>query len=296
MDIIGLSDPYLLVYRGRDDKQIYRSEVIMKTLNPTWEPFSISVWSLCSGDYLQKLRIECYDWDKIGSDDFIGSFSTTLKELIDNGSSLEYQLINPAKVNARGYVNSGSLRFDEVELIPKFSLLEFVRGGTNLNCTIALDFTASNGAPNEMRSLHYTSGQSPNFYEQAILAVGEVIQDYNLKNEFVAVGFGAKIPPNGELSHNFPLGLRSPADPCRGIQGVIQAYKNCVNRIQFFGPTHFAPLIDDVAQKAASDAHSADNYHVLLILTDGVVADFDDTKKAIINASHFPVSIIIIGT
>ena len=58
--------------------------------------------------------------------------------------------------------------------------------------------------------------------QQAILAVGEVIQDYNLKNEFVAVGFGAKIPPNGELSHNFPLGLRSPADPCRGIQGVIQ--------------------------------------------------------------------------
>ena len=58
-----------------------------------------------------------------------------------SGSSVEYPLINPAKVNARGYVNSGTLRFDEVELIPKFSLLEFVRGGTNLNCTIAVDFT-----------------------------------------------------------------------------------------------------------------------------------------------------------
>jgi len=34
---------------------------------------------------------------------------------------------------------------------------------------------------------------------------------------------------------------------------------------------------------------------VLLILTDGAITDFDETKSAIVNASDLPMSIIIIG-
>ena len=37
------------------------------------------------------------------------------------------------------------------------------------------------------------------------------------------------------------------------------------------------------------------NYYVLLILTDGVISDFYETKEAIVNASHLPMSIIIVG-
>ena len=36
-------------------------------------------------------------------------------------------------------------------------------------------------------------------------------------------------------------------------------------------------------------------YHVLLILTDGAITDMDETKEAIVSASSFPISIIIIG-
>lgn len=30
---------------------VHRTEVIKKTLNPTWKPFTISVRALCNGDY-----------------------------------------------------------------------------------------------------------------------------------------------------------------------------------------------------------------------------------------------------
>ena len=30
---------------------VHRTEVIKQTLNPTWEPFTVPVRSLCNGDY-----------------------------------------------------------------------------------------------------------------------------------------------------------------------------------------------------------------------------------------------------
>ena len=36
-------------------------------------------------------------------------------------------------------------------------------------------------------------------------------------------------------------------------------------------------------------------YTILLILTDGEITDLADTKRAIIRASHLPISIIIVG-
>lgn len=44
-----------------------------------------------------------------------------------------------------------------------------------------------------------------NMYAMALKAVGEVIQDYDSDKLFPAYGFGAKLPPDGKISHAFPL-------------------------------------------------------------------------------------------
>jgi copine 5/8/9 len=44
-----------------------------------------------------------------------------------------------------------------------------------------------------------------------------------------------------------------------------------------------------------ANSQERQKYGILLILTDGVINDFEFTKQAIIEASHFPLSIIIIG-
>lgn len=36
-------------------------------------------------------------------------------------------------------------------------------------------------------------------------------------------------------------------------------------------------------------------YFILLILTDGVITDMADTREAIVQASHLPMSVIIVG-
>ena len=37
------------------------------------------------------------------------------------------------------------------------------------------------------------------------------------------------------------------------------------------------------------------NYFILLLLTDGVITDMDQTKQAVVAASALPMSIIIVG-
>lgn len=37
------------------------------------------------------------------------------------------------------------------------------------------------------------------------------------------------------------------------------------------------------------------NYFILLLLTDGVLSDMMEAKKALINASRYPMSVIIVG-
>lgn len=106
---------------------------------------------------------------------------------------------------------------------------------TQLNFTVAIDFTASNGEcslcvlgaprrrgrgagrgagadrrcaagmPSQPTSLHYASPYQLSAYALALKAVGEIIQDYDSDKLFPAYGFGAKLPPDGKISHQFPL-------------------------------------------------------------------------------------------
>lgn len=44
---------------------------------------------------------------------------------------------------------------------------------------VAIDFTASNGDPKNSCSLHYIHPYQPNEYLKALVAVGEICQDYD---------------------------------------------------------------------------------------------------------------------
>ena len=91
---------------------------------------------------------------------------------------------------------------------------------------ISIGFLGSNGNPEDQVSLHYLSNISscPNPYEQAIQAVGNILKDYDSTNLFPAYGFGARIPPKGDISHNFNLTL-SKSPNCHSIVGVLEAYR-----------------------------------------------------------------------
>lgn len=99
---------------------------------------------------------------------------------------------------------------------------------------------------------------------------------------------------DGSVHHEFALNF-NPSNPfCQGVEGVLQAYYNSLKNVQLYGPTNFSPVINHVARFAQA-IQDGSQYFVLLIITDGVITDMQQTQQAIVNASRLPLSIIIVG-
>uniref|UniRef100_A0A8D3CNF6 C2 domain-containing protein n=1 Tax=Scophthalmus maximus TaxID=52904 RepID=A0A8D3CNF6_SCOMX len=179
----------------------------------------------------------------------------------------------------------------------KVSLNSLCSGDHERKLQVAIDFTASNGDPRNSCSLHYIHPYQPNEYLKALVAVGEICQDYDSDKMFPAFGFGAQIPPDYKVSHDFAVNFNEDNPECAGIQGVVEAYQACLPKLQLYGPTNIAPIIQKVANSASQEVHTKEamQYFILLILTDGVITDMADTREAIVQASHLPMSVIIVG-
>ncbi|XP_043964141.1 copine-8 isoform X1 [Gambusia affinis] len=298
-DFFGKSDPFLVFYRSNEDGTFticHKTEVVKNTLNPVWQAFKIPVRALCNGDYDRTIKVEVYDWDRDGSHDYIGEFSTSYRELSIGQSQFNvYEVVNPKKKGKKkNYKNSGTVTLLSFLVDVEVTFLDYIKGGTQINFTVAIDFTASNGNPAQPTSLHYMNPYQLNAYAMALKAVGEIIQDYDSDKMFPALGFGAKLPPDGRVSHEFALN-GNPQNPyCAGIDGVMEAYYQSLKSVQLYGPTNFSPVINHVARYAAS-VKDGSQYFVLLIITDGVISDMAQTKESIVNASCLPMSIIIVG-
>uniref|UniRef100_A0AAY4D368 Copine-4 n=1 Tax=Denticeps clupeoides TaxID=299321 RepID=A0AAY4D368_9TELE len=273
-DFFSKSDPFLEIFRVNDDgtgSLVHRTETIMNNLSPVWKSFKVSLNTLCSGDHQRELKCTVYDWDSNGKHDFIGEFQTTFREMKGGmeGKQIQWDCINPKyQVKKKNYRNSGVVTLYQCKIIKMHSC-----------------------------SLHYIHPYQPNEYLKALVAVGEICQDYDSDKMFPAFGFGGQIPPDFKVSHDFAVNFDEENPECAGIQGVVEAYQNCLPKIQLYGPTNIAPIIQKVASAASEEMHTKEamEYFILLILTDGVITDMADTREAIVHASHLPMSVIIVG-
>uniref|UniRef100_A0A674JGW3 Copine 8 n=1 Tax=Terrapene triunguis TaxID=2587831 RepID=A0A674JGW3_9SAUR len=148
-DFFGKSDPFLVFHRSNEDGSFticHKTEVVKNTLNPVWQAFKISVRALCNGDYDRTIKIEVYDWDRDGSHDFIGEFTTSYRELSRGQSQFNvYEVINPKKKGKKKkYINSGTVTLLSFLIETEVSFLDYIKGGTQINFTVAIDFTNGN--------------------------------------------------------------------------------------------------------------------------------------------------------
>uniref|UniRef100_A0A671W806 Copine Vb n=1 Tax=Sparus aurata TaxID=8175 RepID=A0A671W806_SPAAU len=300
-DFFGKSDPFMVFYRSNEDGTFticHKTEVVKNTLNPVWQPFTIPVRALCNGDYDRTIKVEVYDWDRDGSHDFIGDFTTSYRELARGQSQFNVYEVSNSRVwwFSCLLMRSGIplLRLSWLTILIRVTFIPLISLLTQINFTVAIDFTASNGNPSQSTSLHYMNPYQLNAYAMALKAVGEIIQDYDSDKMFPALGFGAKLPPDGRVSHEFPLNGNIENPYCNGIEGILEAYHQSLRTVQLYGPTNFAPVVNHVARYAAA-VQDGSQYFVLLIITDGVISDMAQTKEAIVNGAKLPMSIIIVG-
>ncbi|KAI2661692.1 Copine-5 [Labeo rohita] len=381
-DFFGRSDPFMVFYRSNEDGTERQEQHLTLSISHAPEGnISDFTKEITAGlhdvsDFSGSIKVEVYDWDRDGSHDFIGEFTTSYRELSRGQSQFNvYEVVNPKKkLKKRRYINSGTVTLLSFSVEAEHTFLDYIKAGygrkytqspssdvkvrillkpsgcyhsngvkqlikqlwkrapivclilletditqylslcrvdceerlaaerevgclpvsTQIHFTVAIDFTASNGNPSQSTSLHYMNPYQMNAYAMALKAVGEIIQDYDSDKMFPALGFGAKLPPDGRVSHEFPLNGNVDNPYCNGMEGILEAYHESLKTVQLYGPTNFAPVINHVARYAAA-VQDGSQYFVLLIITDGVISDMAQTKEAIVNAAKLPMSIIIVG-
>ena len=129
------------------------------------------------------------------------------------------------------------------------TFVDYVTGGLELQMSVAVDFTGSNGDPRRPGTLHYIhpDGQL-NDYEKALSAVGSIVARYDSDQKFPVWGFGAKY--HGVINHCFQLGREAEAS---GIGGILEAYRGTFKTgLTMSGPTIFAEVIELAAAQARS--------------------------------------------
>lgn len=170
------------------------------------------------------------------------------------------------------------------------------------NLVVGIDFTKSNEWTGKVsfnnRSLH-AIGDTPNPYEKAISIIGKTMAPFDEDNLIPCFGFGDATTHDQEV-----FSFHSDHSPCHGFEEVLACYKKIVPNLRLSGPTSYGPVIEaaiDIVEK------SGGQYHVLLIIADGQVTRSVDTGdgemspqeeqtiKAIVDASSYPLSIILVG-
>eukprot|EP00286_Rhodomonas_abbreviata_P019728 CAMPEP_0181309400 /NCGR_PEP_ID=MMETSP1101-20121128/11992_1 /TAXON_ID=46948 /ORGANISM="Rhodomonas abbreviata, Strain Caron Lab Isolate" /LENGTH=275 /DNA_ID=CAMNT_0023415879 /DNA_START=93 /DNA_END=920 /DNA_ORIENTATION=- len=156
---------------------------------------------------------------------------------------------------------------------------------------LGIDFTKSNtwtGAKSfGGLSLHDCSNpHNQNPYQRVISIVGRTLEAFDDDKMIPSFGFGDSFTKDKKVFPFYP-----DERPCHTFQEVLSRYNEITPGIILAGPTNFGPLI----RKAIEIVKAEKSYHILVIVADGQVTNRQDTESAIVEASNYPLSIVVVG-
>lgn len=155
---------------------------------------------------------------------------------------------------------------------------------------IGIDFTKSNlwtGAKTfGGRCLHDLDRNRQNPYQHVLTVIAKTLADFDDDGMIPAYGFGDARSKSKRI-----FSFNEDDTPCEGLGDVLKRYERIVRHINFSGPTNFAPII----RQATELVKRTQEYHVLLLIADGQADEVNDTVNAIVEASNFALSIVMIG-
>ncbi len=282
---------YFIIFKKKNNKNsswriCYKSnEFYIKNGVYTLEKIELDSTVLCDSkkDYI---LMELYHYN---TNSLKGVSQFTLEQLEKKEIVILYEELNSSNQIGKAILNHS--------FKAKKTFLDYIRAGININLNIAIDYTASNEDPKNPISLHYYLGDMPNDYENAILSCGSIVGYYDRDQIFPVYGFGGIPKGSIQVSHCFNINFEESPD-IHLIDNVIRLYKESLSKITLSGPTFFAPIIKKVMEeinKNLIECPQENHYEILMILTDGLINDMQETTKLLVDCASLPLSVIIIG-
>lgn len=293
-DIFGKSDPFFIIFKMTQQgwKEVYKSEVIKNTLNPTWKEFQLKsheIGALCSD---VAMKIEVWDWDRNKTNDFIGATSLNLIQLFT--ANAEFELINKKKQKKEHYKNSGVLRVYKALIERKFSIVDFFQSGNRIDFIVGIDFSQSNGLFYNKSSLHYINSGSETIYERVIKEFGSLIEVYAKDQWAQMFAFGASTFDSRQVNDFTVLFEQRPGnDSVLSFDGLLQTYKSTVCLIEPAQTVKLYGLVQYIINKVTMTPNGQ-IYSVCLFLICGTVKDMCMIKELLLGIGNLPVNFIFI--
>ena len=286
-------------------RPVYKSHEYNFNLNEKKQTSLISLDSdlLCNNNE-EKIFFELYSPSK-EKNQYIGYTYFTLNKLKSNLNNDKTEIID---INSDEFGKLGvlSIFYNKTE---KLGIEKFVKKG-KISLEIAIDYTASNENENEI-SLHYKDGETPNDYEKAIKSCVNIVAPYDSDELFPVYGFGGIPKAEGKdkiiegkdkVSHCFNINFSEDDGNIYKVDNILKFYKDSLDKVKLSGPSFLSPVIKKVIDNVKNDLErmSQENklenhYYILMILTDGIINDIQETIDSIVEGSKLPFSIIIIG-
>lgn len=287
---------FYVISNSNDDikwRRVYKSEE--RGPKENFDILEVDSSALCLGNFNKKMNIEFFSSNSIP----LGNVFFNVNQCID--TQMLVIDLGAKDSDVRNYTphiddhDPNKIKVPITVVInTRFDFIDYLSQGMQINMIVSVDCTASNGRINDPNSLHYIDYNRLNDYELSIKHCGSIVAYYDYDQKFPIFGFGG-IPPNrNSVEHIFPLNFNYNGSPeVNSIDEMLFTYRNSISKVTLYGPTCFAPTIRKTIDVCKQNNMSS--YFILLILTDGMITDQDDTISAIIDASRLPISIIIIG-
>ena len=227
----------------------------------------------------------------MGNHTYMGRVITSVNRILDPKS---YSILD--KKNRM----KGNMRLNNVKRFVKHSFVDYIQAGMQLLLITCIDFTASNGSPKSPSSLHFIQMDRKSQYEEALEEVSRILLDYDSDKLVPVYGFGAKVAmPNfnsfGKVHHCFPLNGNEENAHVFMVEGIMQAYRNAIQYLEFGGPTYFSALLGQAIEECRELRKQMNQYMIVFILTDGEIHDKNQVIDQIIECCDLPISLIIVG-
>jgi hypothetical protein len=302
--VMDLSDPYFQLERLKDvDKSwdiVWKSEVVTKTLSPTWNLARLPVQLLSNGDQKNPLKISVWDYHHNGTHAPLGFVETTIEELVNEAKTgiPVFDVLKEKKRLLRGtkLKKSGYLKVLKASVINVPSMLQYINGGFELNLMVAVDCTTKNGPIHTEQSLHHRSPHYLNDYQAVMSKLGSIVEHYGTSRRFAMWGFGGRVR---KVERDFfQMGK---TEEVKGAKGMLDAYDHCMDDLNFeLGDCNNAklnPVIQAAMYRAIHHASGGQQcYSVLCILAASEILDIPETINMMCTAAEdAPLSVVIIG-
>lgn len=247
----NFSDTYFMeIYRGdaKDNVKVYESEWFVNDLNHRFEPIKITDAHLCGCDPKAPITIKFINRNQ---------FTMTNTEV----ATLETSVLQLASICGKSIIcdskvantSNTVLKVHKLKEMPIPEFSHFLREGYEVCLMGAIDFTYSNGCSSSPQSLHYTGNNNgENQYTEVLRAVTTILDHYDSDKEYPFYGFGAQVAGYTQVSHCFPLNGDPKSPSIRGVDAVIEAYKEILPNLRMSGPTNFAPLLRECKRQIQS--------------------------------------------